>query len=64
MWRCEGCGRTFANRNQIHTCRPLVSLDAHFAGKDPAVRATFDRIVEVVAWLTEAYAVGRQEHLR
>jgi hypothetical protein len=48
MWRCDRCGRTFAHRNQTHTCRPLGSLDAHFVGKDPAVRATFDRIVEVV----------------
>jgi transposase-like protein len=102
LWRCERCGRTFANRNQTHRCRPLGTVDAHFAGKDPAVRETFERIGhvvlaerlerprftkvevysprnilhafrlreaaevddEVVTWLTKAYAVGRQEHLR
>ncbi|HET6294801.1 MAG TPA: hypothetical protein VFG33_15570 [Kribbella sp.] len=21
LWRCPQCGRTFANRNQSHTCR-------------------------------------------
>jgi hypothetical protein len=48
MWKCPDCGREFANRNQTHTCAPLTDLDAHFAGKAPAVRATFDRIVAVV----------------
>lgn len=48
LWSCSGCGRTFANPNQSHTCRPLGELDAHFAGKDPAVRETFDRVVELV----------------
>jgi hypothetical protein len=48
LWSCPSCGRTFANRNQTHTCRPLGDLDAHFAGKDHAVRETFDRILAVV----------------
>jgi hypothetical protein len=45
LWICPRCGRSFANRNQVHTCAPLGDLDAHFAGTDPAVRACFDRIV-------------------
>jgi hypothetical protein len=48
MWVCPACGRTFANRNQTHTCAPLGDLDRHFAGADPAVRETFDRVVAVV----------------
>lgn len=48
LWTCSRCGRTFANRNQIHTCAPLGELDAHFVGKDPVVREIFDRIVAVV----------------
>ena len=51
LWTCEKCGRTFANRNQSHTCRPLGDLASHFHGKDQAVRETFDRIVEVVQGL-------------
>ena len=51
LWRCPQCGRTFANRNQSHTCRVLGDLDAHFTGKDPAVRETFDRIVRIGAGL-------------
>ena len=47
MWACARCGRTFANRNQVHTCAPLGDLDAHFAGRSPAVRATFDRVLAV-----------------
>ena len=27
LWTCPGCGRTFANRNQTHTCAPLGSVD-------------------------------------
>ncbi|MET0480956.1 MAG: DUF5655 domain-containing protein [Mycetocola sp.] len=45
LWVCERCGRSFANRNQVHTCAPLGDLDAHFVGTDPPVRACFDRIV-------------------
>lgn len=48
LWTCPTCGRTFANRNQTHTCAPLGSLGDHFTGTDPAVRAAFDRILEVV----------------
>ena len=51
MWTCPGCGRTFANVNQTHTCAPLGDLDAHFTNKDPGVRATFDRIVAVIGAL-------------
>jgi len=29
MWRCPDCGRTFANRNQTHTCAALGDLDGH-----------------------------------
>ena len=51
LWACPTCGRTFANRNQTHTCATLTDLAGHFAGKQPSVRATFDRIVEVVSAL-------------
>lgn len=48
MWTCPVCGRTFANRNQTHTCAPLGSVEAHFAGCDPVVAATFERVLERV----------------
>jgi hypothetical protein len=48
MWRCPRCGRTFANRGQTHTCAPLGDLGSYFAGSEPAVRATFDAVLEVV----------------
>jgi hypothetical protein len=44
LWTCPGCGRTFANRNQTHTCAPPRSLDDHFAGVEAHVRTTFDRV--------------------
>jgi hypothetical protein len=51
LWICPRCGRSFANRNQVHTCAPVGDVDAHFAGTDPAVRACFDRIVGDLAAL-------------
>lgn len=48
MWRCPRCERSFANRNQTHTCAALGELDAHFAGCDPEVRKIFDRILSAV----------------
>ena len=48
LWECPGCGRTFANRNQTHTCAPPGDLARHFAGTAPAVREAFDRALAVV----------------
>lgn len=47
LWTCPACTRTFANRNQTHTCG-LATLDAHFAGRDPHVRALFEAFLDVV----------------
>lgn len=44
LWRCEACGREFANRGQSHACG-RYSLDAHFANKPPLIRALFDEVV-------------------
>ena len=51
LWRCASCGRTFANRNQTHTCAELGELDRHFATTAPSVRASFERVLDVVAKL-------------
>lgn len=51
MWQCPRCGRTFANRNQTHTCAPLGNLDDHFARCEPQVRAAFDAVLDVVRGL-------------
>jgi hypothetical protein len=48
LWACPRCGRTFANRNQTHTCAALGDLDRHFVGTEPAVRAAFDALVAAV----------------
>lgn len=45
LWRCPKCGRSFANRNQSHFCSD-VDLEAHFAGRDPAVIEIFNRLLE------------------
>lgn len=49
MWTCPECGRSFASRNQTHTCAALGNLDQHFAHADPQVRATFDAVLAAVS---------------
>jgi hypothetical protein len=51
LWECPACARTFASCNQVHACAPLGDLERHFAGSEPAVRETFDRILTAVAGL-------------
>jgi hypothetical protein len=52
LWTCPRCGRTFANRNQTHTCAPLGALEALFAGSDADVRRSFDRILSALGPVT------------
>jgi Domain of unknown function (DUF5655) len=47
LWTCPRCGRSFANRNQSHACRPLAPLDRHLAGRTAEVVAIFRRLVEL-----------------
>jgi hypothetical protein len=47
-WTCPTCGAPFANRNASHSCVD-ISIDAHFASADPAVRAAFDRLGQFAA---------------
>ena len=47
LWRCQKCGREFANRNQSHACG-RYTLAHHFRGKPPAIRALFDKVVGAI----------------
>ena len=47
MWRCPKCGARFVTRNMPHSCGRF-SLDDHFIGKAPTVRAAFDRLRQIV----------------
>jgi hypothetical protein len=51
MWTCPECGRSFATRNQTHTCAALGDLDRHFARASPQVRAAFDAVLASVSAL-------------
>ena len=48
MWTCPRCGRTFAARNQTHTCAPLGDVEAHFARSRTSVREAYDAAWSVV----------------
>ena len=47
LWRCEACGRSFANRNQTHSCATWT-LERHFSGRDPVVRDIFDAFLAML----------------
>jgi hypothetical protein len=48
MWTCPRCGRTFAARNQTHTCASLGYVEAHFARSRAPVREAYDAALSVV----------------
>jgi hypothetical protein len=47
LWQCPKCGHEFVTTNLWHSCG-RYSLDDHFVGKAPHLRAVFDRYVDVV----------------
>jgi hypothetical protein len=47
LWTCAKCGRTFANRNQSHSCG-VWTLDRHFEGKPPQVREIYDHFLAML----------------
>jgi len=47
LWVCPDCGRQFKHKNQAHSCVRL-NPDDHFIGKDPKVRATYDKLLREV----------------
>ena len=51
LWRCPKCGHTFVTRNLSHSC-VRVPLAAHFQGRPPSRKRTWDR------WLAVARACG------
>jgi len=47
LWRCQQCGRSFANRNQSHACG-RHKLQDRFDGKPPEIRALFKGVAALV----------------
>jgi hypothetical protein len=52
LWKCPECGHRFVTKNLSHSC-VKVPLRAHFRGKPPERKKTYDR------WLAAARACGR-----
>jgi ribosomal protein S27AE len=48
LWTCPRCGHPFVTANTWHSCT-TVSLNERFAGRDPALRAAFDRYAELIS---------------
>lgn len=51
LWRCPRCGHRFVTKNLWHSC-VRVSIAAHFRGKPPERKRTWDR------WLATARECG------
>ena len=47
LWRCLECRRSFANRNQSHSCS-RVGLESHFAGNSEHVRELFEALTAMI----------------
>jgi len=47
LWTCPDCGHRFVTRNMWHSCSSY-SLEHHFDGTAPHVRATFNAFLDVV----------------
>ncbi len=46
MWKCDGCGRRFANRNQSHFCG-RYTLRGHLRGRSREALAIFRAFVKM-----------------
>lgn len=46
MWKCEGCGRQFTNRNQSHFCG-RYTLQHHLRGRTPEALRIFREFVKM-----------------
>jgi len=44
LWTCPKCGQTFVTARVWHSC-VNVPIDAHFKGKPPELRKTFDKFL-------------------
>ena len=62
LWTCARCRRRFANRNQSHACQHL-DLEHHFRGKDPAIRALFERLCRVVRKFGPVTVLGEKTRI-
>lgn len=52
LWKCPKCGHRFVTKNLWHSC-VRVPISAHFKGRPPDRKKTFDR------WLAIARACGK-----
>jgi hypothetical protein len=46
MWKCDACGRKFANRNQSHSCA-RYTLRGHLRGRTPEALAIYRGLVKL-----------------
>jgi hypothetical protein len=62
LWACPACGQRFVTRNMAHSCGD-VSLDSHFAGKDPRVREVFAALVSAAESLGPVHVYAQRTRI-
>lgn len=63
MWTCPACGRRFASRGQVHTCRTPGSVEERRAAMRPEVRQIFDVFVSAVTALGPVEIIAEKSRL-
>ena len=51
LWTCVVCRRSFAHRNQVHSCAVPGDLEQHFSRSERQVRDAFNAVVDAVGEL-------------
>ena len=62
LWICPECGARLVSHNLWHSC-VRGSLDALFAGAEPAVRAAAERYVEMLRTLGDVQVIAQKSRL-
>lgn len=62
LWTCPECGHRFVTKNAWHSCSNY-SLEHHFTGSLPVVRATFDAFLEAVESCGEVEVIPQKTRI-
>ncbi len=62
LWTCPACGHRFVTRNMWHSCSNFT-LEHHFEGCAPQVRATFDAFLGAVEACGEVIVIPQKTRI-
>lgn len=62
LWTCPECGHRFSTAHTWHSCS-THDLEEHFAGRPPALRATFDRCLATLAEVGPVTVIAQRSRI-